>query len=137
METVGLGDNDTKLITHSICEKCACHQLAQTGMKVPESLQGLDDPVVAVDSDGSIMTANVKALELVGKNLSEVKGLPGGDVFECQNASLTEGCGNAVHCCGCAIRIAVVETLTTGNSLLKFGPPCRNTRPKIPKKCAC
>lgn len=119
MGAEGPKDDDTKVITHSICEKCVYRQLAQMGMNVPEFLKGLDAPVLAVDSDGNIRTANAKALELVRKDLSQVAGYPGGEVFECKYARLPEGCGNTMHCSGCTIRIAVMETYTTGKSLLR------------------
>lgn len=113
-------DDYTKLITHGICDKCAYHQLAQIGMSVPKFLEGLDGPVVVVDSNGNIRTGNTKALELVGKDLSEIEGYAPGEVFECEYARLPDGCGNTVHCSGCAIRNAVNETYTTGKSLLRL-----------------
>jgi hypothetical protein len=57
---------------------------------------------------------NRKASEITGSNPKDsVKRLPG-DVFECQQARLPEGCGRAVCCSGCAIRKAVLKTFETG-----------------------
>jgi hypothetical protein len=119
MGLVGPEGDDPKLITHSICGECAHHQLAQIGMEVPAFLEGLHYPVVVVDSTGIIVTGNTKALEMVKKELSQVEGYPGGEVFECEHARLPGGCGNTVHCSGCTIRKAVMETHSTGKSLLR------------------
>jgi hypothetical protein len=67
-----------------------------------------------VNSQGEVVLANDKALQLLQKDLATVSGFRGGDVMECAYARLPEGCGNTVHCTACAIRRTVMETFKTG-----------------------
>jgi len=106
-----------ELVTHTICDDCAYHVLARIGMPLEKFLEGLKAPVLVVDAAGIVKTANSRARALTGKDLREIQGKPGGDVFECEYAALPEGCGNTIHCSGCAIRRSVEETHATGRSL--------------------
>ncbi|MCJ7545094.1 MAG: hypothetical protein MUP47_11135 [Phycisphaerae bacterium] len=106
-----------RTITGSVCEECLYHVGAQSGMPLRDFLDGLGVPVLVVDSDVVVTMANKPLLALLGKNFSKVRGQRGGDVFECAYARLQGGCGRTVHCSGCAIRLAVTETFTTGRSL--------------------
>jgi PAS domain-containing protein len=106
-----------RTITGSVCEECLQHVDAQSGMPLRDFLDTLGVPVLMVDSDMVVTTANKSLLALFGKNFSQVRGQRGGDVFECAYARLPEGCGRTVHCSGCTIRRAVTETFTTGRSL--------------------
>lgn len=109
-----------EVITHGMCDKCTYYLLSQTGMPLQKFLDGLDAPVLVVESSGIIRTANHKARTLVQKDLSEIEGYKGGEVFSCQYARLPEGCGNTMHCSGCTIRRTVMETFQTGKSLLRM-----------------
>ena len=117
-------DRDSKfgdsVITHGICEDCRFHVIAQLGMQLDEFLDGLPAPVVMVDSGGTVKTANKPARNILHKDMNEIKGYLGGDVFECAYAALPGGCGQTIHCSGCTIRNAVTETYNTGKSLLKI-----------------
>jgi len=104
-------------ITGSICMKCLERFGARQGVPLLEFLDLLGVPVLATDSDVVVQTANKPLRTLLGKQLSQVKGQRGGDVFECAYAKLPGGCGKTVHCSGCAIRRAVTETFATGKSL--------------------
>ena len=106
-----------RAITGGVCDECFHHLEAQSGMPLLDFLDGLGVPVLATDGDGVVQMANKPLLELVGKGLSQVRGQRGGDVFECAYARLPEGCGRTVHCSGCTIRRAVMETFLTGKSL--------------------
>jgi len=119
MGTVSSDKKTSKLITHSICYKCANIQLAEFGTPLQKFLDGIDAPVALVDSDGNIRTANTKVRKLVRKDLSKIEGYSGGEVFECAYSRLPGGCGNTIHCSGCTIRKTVMETYATGKSLLK------------------
>jgi ferredoxin len=119
MVEVGDEGSDTRFISHGICETCLHYELAQLGMSLSRFIEGLDEPVVVVDSYDKVKTANSKALELVAKDLQDVEGNSGGLVFGCEHALLPGGCGNSVHCSACAIRIAVSETHATGQGLLR------------------
>jgi hypothetical protein len=107
------------IITHGLCEKCANKFFGEMGEDLKTFIDGLPAPVVVVDPDVSVKTANARALVLLEKSLDEVGGYKGGDVFECAYAKLPEGCGRTIHCSGCAIRRTVTDTLKSGRSHLK------------------
>jgi hypothetical protein len=116
-------------ITHGICEKCRDNLLFQMGVELGVFLDSLKLPVVVVNREGTIVTGNDQARTLLRKGLPEIEGYKGGEVFECAYALLPEGCGNTMHCSGCTIRRAVMETYGTGKSLLKVPATLyRNTR---------
>lgn len=111
------GAIDRRAITSSICDDCFYHLQAQSGMPLPDFLDGLKLPVLVADGDGVVELANRPLLKLLDKDPSQVRGQRGGNVFECAYARLPEGCGRTIHCSGCAIRNAVTETFMTGKSL--------------------
>jgi len=116
-----MGDSSTdgeshKTITHGICDSCAYHLIAQAGMPLQEYLDGLNTPVLVVNGDGIVETANAHARAVLQKDLSQIVGQKGGDVFECTYARLPQGCGNTIHCAGCTIRRTVMHTHETGQS---------------------
>ncbi len=104
-------------ITNKVCESCLGLIGAQGGIPLRDFLDGLDVPVVVVDDDVVVKQANKPLLRLIGRDLPEIRGRRGGDVFECAYARLPEGCGKTVHCSGCAIRRSVTWTFITGESL--------------------
>ena len=104
------------LVSHGYCKSCAHHFLAQIGMSLPEYIEGIDVPVVAVTKNRTISFANSKAQSLLGKTLPQMQGFLGGEVFECEYARLPEGCGNLVHCSGCTIKNTVLDTIKTGKN---------------------
>lgn len=89
-------------------------------VRLMDFIDGLNAAVVVVDATGSVSSANKQARELLRKDLPEIEGFKGGDVFECAYANLPEGCGNTVHCDGCTIRNTVMDTFQTGKSHLKI-----------------
>ena len=106
-----------RAITGCLCMECLSRFGAGAGMPLMDFLDKLSVPVLASDGDAVVSQTNKPMLALLGKKLSQVKGQRGGNVFECKYARLPGGCGHTVHCSGCAIRRAVVETFTTGKSL--------------------
>jgi len=103
------------VVSHGLCETCGFHFQAQAGMNLSEYLEGIQAPVVTVTPEGTINSANSKALDLLSKSPAKIQGQKGGDVFECEYAKLPEGCGETEHCSGCTIRNTVMDTLKTGN----------------------
>ena len=101
-------------VSHGLCDDCARHFKAQAGVPIFEFIESIDAPVVTVAKNVTISSLNTKAMELLGKSMTEVQGELGGDVFECEYARFPEGCGQTVHCSGCTIRNTVTETLKTG-----------------------
>ena len=110
-------------VSHGICEQCAFHLFAQLGMPLQEYLDGLGDPILVVNGDVNVKTANRRARELLQKELPAIEGYKGGDVFECEYARLPEGCGKTAHCSACAIRRTVTDTFKTGITHVKV-PAC-------------
>ncbi len=107
------------MISHGMCETCFFHLVAEGGMPLQQFLDGLGVPIVVVDEDVTVETANKTACTLLGKDLTGVKGFRPGQVFECSHAYLPEGCGETVHCGGCTIRRSVTETLHTGKAVTR------------------
>ena len=116
---------DSHEISHGLCVACYKHMLVQIGLPLNEYLNVLGLPVVAFDRNVRLITANDYACELLGKEVREVKGLLGGNVFECQHAEDPAGCGQTIHCNGCAIRRSVTSTFETGESHVRI-PACLN-----------
>jgi PAS domain-containing protein len=106
-------------VSHGICRECSDNLFFQVGVDLRRYLDSLPAPVVAVDPNGVVTTANAKARQMLGKDSPEIDGRRGGQVFECAYARLPEGCGNTVHCSGCTIRRAVMQTWETGGSMLR------------------
>jgi hypothetical protein len=111
----GVGSDDGP-ITHGICPSCAQNLFFQMGVELHKYLDSLPVPILVVDQEGTIRTANDKTQRMLGKDLVAIEGRKGGVVFECCFARLPEGCGNTVHCSACTIRKAVMGTFGTGKS---------------------
>ena len=79
----------------------------------------IEEPVLVIDSLGTVRTANERGLQLLGKDLDAVADHLGGDAIECSYASLPEGCGRTEHCRTCAIRNVLMETLAHGKCYTK------------------
>lgn len=107
------------IITHGVCPECADKLYAELGLELTIFLNKLAAPVVVVDETGTIQTANRQARTLLRKDLPDIQGYKGGDVFECAYAKLPEGCGNTVHCSGCTVRRTVMNTFQSGESKLR------------------
>jgi hypothetical protein len=101
-------------VSHGFCEACAHNFMAQLGMPLDDYLEGIPAPVVTITPEVTIGTANARAREILGKDLPQIVGHTGGDVFECEHSLSPEGCGHTVHCNGCVIRNTVLNTLNTG-----------------------
>jgi hypothetical protein len=117
-------------ITHGICRNCRGNIFFQMGVELGIFLDSLEPPIVVVDQEGTVVTGNDKIRKLLKKELPEIEGYRGGDVFECAYARLPEGCGNTVHCSGCTIRRTVMETHETGKSLLRVPATLKRYAPR-------
>ena len=107
------------IISHGICDQCKDMLLGPQRVLFMAFLDGLNVPVVVVSSEGHIETANKYARELLQKELPDIVGFKGGDVFDCAYSVLPGGCGKSIHCDGCTIRNAVMGTFLTGESRLE------------------
>ncbi len=61
-----------------------------------------------------VVTANEAACKLFGKDLAQIEGKRGGQVFDCIHSFTPLGCGQDKNCEGCKIKNAVIETFTSG-----------------------
>jgi len=107
------------LITHGICNRCLAEVSTDPDRKMQSFLNGIPAPILLVDTDGTVVSANKFACQQLGKNLSQVRRRRGGEVLECAWSRLPGGCGRTDHCDGCVIRKSVMKTLKTGLSILR------------------
>ena len=121
-------------ISDESCSTCEKKLDSQEGISIQEFIDNLLVAIIVLDQKGSVQTVNEKARSLFNKELFFFKGSSIGKVFECEYAQLPEGCGETVHCSGCAIRTAVTETFTSGNPVIRMGATLKDLKPGEPKK---
>jgi hypothetical protein len=103
-------------ITHGICAECSEAVLRESG-SLPAFLDGMKLPVLLLNSNAALLTANAAARTALGLDLPRVKEALAGDVIECVHAALPGGCGQQLHCAACQIRASVTRTYRTGEAL--------------------
>lgn len=103
-------------ISHGICLDCARGVLDIPVESIQAYLERFTGPVMLVDDDVHIITANSEAYKILGKDRQKIDGCHGGEAIGCLYANYSGGCGNQLHCKTCTIRILVSDTLSTGRS---------------------
>jgi hypothetical protein len=105
-------------ITGGVCISCARKFTTSRGTVALRSfLDTFDAPILLMQPEPrQVYTANKKALGLFSKELPQLEGHRGGQVFDCVHAFTEAGCGKDIHCEDCKIKNAVIETFTTGRS---------------------
>jgi len=116
-----------KAITQGICMKCAVQLTQDVPKTVRELLNIITEPVLILDSQGVVKTANDCGMKFLGKDIGDIEGCLGGEVLGCAFASLPEGCGRTEHCRTCAIRNIVLDTLARGSGYTNV-PAFQNIR---------
>ncbi|MCX5771269.1 MAG: hypothetical protein NTZ09_13520 [Candidatus Hydrogenedentes bacterium] len=111
------GAMNLKPVTTDLCPRCVDYFELREVADICQYIENLPAPILVVDGDGMVRGANTQACKAVSKDLPHIVNLRGGDVFECAHARLPGGCGRTVHCSGCTVRRAVLDTLSTGNPL--------------------
>lgn len=102
-------------VRYGISEKSL--QQALVELNYSEWIEAIDAPILLMQGNPrQVVTANKRALELFEKELHEVEGRRGGQVFDCIYAFTEDGCGKDSHCEGCKIRDGIIDTFTTGKS---------------------
>lgn len=72
-------------------------------------------PTILLNAAGClVVTANKKACELFGKDLAQIVGQKGGQVFDCLHAAAEGGCDKDPNCTDCMISKAIQETSRLG-----------------------
>ncbi len=109
---------DGSPISHGICRLCLDYvQTDRTAIR--GFLNTIETPVIAVDAEGRVISANRLARLALKKDLAEISDKLGGEVIECEYSYLPEKCGKTIHCTGCQIRASVNATRATGDPLIR------------------
>ena len=106
-------------VSHGVCKPCYARILEDDGFDIRLFLDMLEAPVILVDDDVNVLAANSLAIAVLGKPVELVRGTICGDVIECVNAFLPEGCGKTPYCPDCTIRSTVNETYKTGKNVTR------------------
>jgi len=78
-------------------------------------IESIDAPALLMQADPrQVVTGNKKVCEMFGKNLEQIEGFRGGQIFNCIHSFSEEGCGKDENCENCKIKEAVVGTFETG-----------------------
>ncbi len=113
--TVIRGENEPDdEVSHGVCPSCYREILTRHGFNARKFLELFDAPVLLVDGDARVLAANHLALVLSGKSAAAMHRQYCGDVLECVNAFLENGCGKTRFCPDCIFRASVTETYATG-----------------------
>ena len=112
-------DDPSEKISHGICLRCTPQFFAGTGASFSNFLDRFEVPLFLIGPDTCLVDANALGKKLVGKELTQIQGYSGGEVFECAYAELPGGCGETIHCKSCTIRRVVTETAATGQPRFK------------------
>lgn len=112
------------IITGCSCKSCTNRIFNSNDLPaIRDSIDKIDAPILVLQPEPrQVYTANKKACELFGKELSEVEGYRGGQVFDCIQSFTELGCGKDANCENCKIKGAIVETFT-GNSFAHMESP--------------
>ena len=113
--------------SHGICEACAKILLQCDGIPLQSFIEEIAVPILLVDGDVRVKALNQAARDILGKPADHAVGKVGGSVFNCGFSRLPGGCGQTIHCSGCAIRNAVIRTYETGEPQIDV--PATLTRP--------
>lgn len=116
-----------KVITQGLCTKCSVQLTQDLPKAVRELLNVISQPVLVLDTQGVVKTANDCGMKFLGKDIGDIEGCLGGEVLGCAFANLPEGCGRTEHCKTCAIRNIVFDTLARGTGYANV-PAFQNIR---------
>lgn len=106
------------IITGGVCTDCAEKVFKSNNINIiREYIQTIDAPVLLLQPEPrQVYSANNMACELFDKELFQMEGHRGGQVFNCIHAYTEAGCGKDTNCENCEIKGAIIETFTSGNS---------------------
>lgn len=107
-------------VSHGVCNSCYTKILTEHGFNLQKFLNLLEAPVFLVDRDVNVLAANTLASAAIKKPIETIKGQICGNVLECINAYLPEGCGKTTSCPDCTIRNSVNETYRTGVQITRL-----------------
>lgn len=114
---------DESAPSQGICGSCSGILTSEKPEALTDFVDSLNEPVVLLNPELRVIHINPKAEGLAQKENSTATGHLPGEVFECAYSSLPKGCGNTIHCGGCAMRRAVEATQKTG--VAQIGIPAK------------
>ncbi len=110
-------EQENNFITSGICSGCIESVFNQQDDPLISFLDKFDVPILLMQPDPrQVRTANKKVCELFEKDLSQIEGRRGGQVFDCKHAFTEAGCGKDDNCEDCKIKNSIVDTFTSGKS---------------------
>jgi PAS domain-containing protein len=111
------GEGQVLASTPAVCDACAAVLSSVGRQPLAAFIEKLAAPVLVLTPDCVATLANAKACAFLGKTAERLVGQRAGDVIECVHAAEPGGCGQTLHCKGCAVRRSVEHTHTTGEPL--------------------
>ncbi len=113
------------IVTGGLCISCTKKfSLLNDASTVREFIDAINTPILVMQAEPrQVYTANKKALELFGKELSEMEGYRGGQVFDCLQSFTELGCGKDINCEECKIKAAIVGAFNNGDSFKSVSSP--------------
>jgi transcriptional regulator of aromatic amino acid metabolism len=111
-------------ITEGICTACSGK------LSGNELLDAIDTPVLLMQGNPrQVISANTKALRLFNKELQDIEGHRGGEVFNCVHSFTEAGCGKDVNCENCKIKNTIVDTFTMNQPHSGVSAPLQIRKP--------
>jgi hypothetical protein len=110
---------DSGPVTHGMCPQCAVVFSDPWPGSLRKHLNTYAQPILCVDSDCRVLTANDLACEALGHDSSTIGDLLFGKVALCPWALREDGCGSHEHCLACTVRRMVGETFSTGQGVAR------------------
>ena len=89
------------LITHGICNRCLAEISTDPDRTMQSFLNGIPAPILMVNAEGTVVSANQMACQRLDKSPSQVRQRLGGEVMECAWARLPGGCAFHPRCPAC------------------------------------
>lgn len=109
--------DDDGPVTHGICETCeGLFKNLRTG-SLRDHLNTYSEPILCVDSDCRVLTANDTACDLLGHSTHSIGDLLFGQVVLCPWALRDAGCGTHEHCLACTVRGMVGDTFASATGM--------------------
>jgi len=91
-------------ITGGTCPQCIESIFNQHDESLISFLDNIEAPILLMQPDPrEVRTANKQACELFEKDLSQIEGRRGGQVFDCIHSFTEAGCGKDENCEDCKI----------------------------------
>ena len=113
------GPVDDGLITHGICQECSAVFEGIKAGSLRNYLNTFGEPILCVDADCRVLTANDTACDLLGHSRSSIGDLLFGQVVLCPWALRDDGCGSHEHCLACSVRRTVGATFASQTGSLR------------------